>query len=386
MKVLFFIRSMVVGGSQRQLAVLARGLAQRGHDAAVAVFYTGSEIEVARQEPALRVLPLGKAGRWDAFGPLARLRRLMASERPDVIYAFQPTQTALAALLLPRGWPTRLVFGVRATGMHAGRNDALTALTYRLEAWLSRRADLIIANAGAGRADAIARGMPRERIAIVHNGIDTDAMRPDAEAGRAQRRAWGIAEDAFVIGCVARLDPMKDHANLLAAAASFARTDDRARFVCVGDGPSAYRDQLAALARSQGLEGRLTFAGEMADVKAAYNAFDIATLSSAYGEGFPNVIAEAMACGIPVVATDVGDARAIVGEFGEVVPSRDPQLLCAGWTRLRQRMAGTGGAREAMRHSIVAGYGIDAMVGRTQDIFTRLVAGRPAEEIARDFA
>jgi glycosyltransferase involved in cell wall biosynthesis len=228
--------------------------------------------------------------------------------------------------------------------------------------------------------------MPRERIAIVHNGIDTDAMRPDAEAGRAQRRAWGIAEDAFVIGCVARLDPMKDHANLLAAAASFARTDDRARFVCVGDGPSAYRDQLAALARSQGLEGRLTFAGEMADVKAAYNAFDIATLSSAYGEGFPNVIAEAMACGIPVVATDVGDARAIVGEFGEVVPSRDPQLLCAGWTRLRQRMAGTGGAREAMRHSIVAGYGIDAMVGRTQDIFTRLVAGRPAEEIARDFA
>jgi len=218
----------------------------------------------------------------------------------------------------------------------------------------------------AVRADAIARRLPADLIAVVPNGIDTDTMRPDAAAGRALRRAWKISDDAFVIGCVARLDPMKDHANLLGAAASFARQDPDARFVCVGDGTAAYRDELQALANSLGLVDRVVWAGEIGAVKAAYNAFDIATLPSAFGEGFPNVVGEAMACGIPVAATDVGDVRPIVGELGEVVPPQNPELLCAGWDRLRRRLAHDPGMRQAARGTIVANYGLDAMVRRTE--------------------
>ena len=183
MKVLFFIRSLDVGGSQRQLVMLADGLARRGHDVVTAVFYTGGEIDVARAHTGMRVVPLGKSGRWDVIGPLTRLRRLMSAEKPDVIYAFQPTQTVLAALLRPRRRAARLVFGVRAAGVETGHYDALSALTYRLEARLGRLADLIIANAEAGRADAIERGLPGDRIAVVANGIDAHAMRPDAAAG-----------------------------------------------------------------------------------------------------------------------------------------------------------------------------------------------------------
>ena len=386
MKVLFFIRSLVVGGSQRQLVMLADGLVRRRHDVVIAVFYTGGEIDVARQQTAARVLPLGKTGRWDAIGPLSRLRRLLLMERPDVVYAFQPTQAALAALLLPRRLPTRLVFGVRAAGMEPDRYDSLSALTYRLEVWLSRRANLVIANAHAGRADAIKRGIAADRIAVVPNGIDSEAMRPDPAAGRAQRRSWGIPEDTFVIGCVARLDPMKDHANYLRAAAGFARDHPDARFVCVGDGPPRYRDELRALARSLGLDDRLVWAGESGNVNAAYNAFDIATLPSAFGEGFPNVVGEAMACGIPVAGTDTGDVRSIVGESGEVVPPRQPELLCEAWARLRQRLAQDPGLRDAVRNSVVARYSVDAMVDRTEDIFTQLMADRPAGDIARQFA
>jgi glycosyltransferase involved in cell wall biosynthesis len=386
MKVLLFIRSMVVGGSQRQLAMLARGLAQRGHDVVVAVFYTGGEIDVARQEPAIRVLSLGKSGRWDATRPLARLRQLLLTERPDVVYAFQPTQAVLAALLLPRSESARLIFGLRASGMEVDRWDLLLVLMYRLEVWLSQRADLIIANGPAVRADAIKRGMASDRIAVVCNGIDTETMRPDPGAGRAQRRAWEISDDAFVVGYVARLDPMKDHTTFLTAAASFACDHRDVRFVCVGDGPARYRDQIKALARSLGLDDCVIWAGETGNLKAAYNAFDIATLSSAFGEGFPNVIGEAMACGIPVVATDVGDARLIVGEFGELVPVRRPELLCSGWARLRQRLAQNSVSRAALRDSIVANYGVDTMVQRTAEIFGLLMAGRPPEDIAREFA
>jgi glycosyltransferase involved in cell wall biosynthesis len=317
--------------------------------------------------------------------PLVRLRRLFLSERPDLIYAFLPMQTTLAALLLPTSLETKLVFGLRAGGMQLRHYDALNALTYRSEAWLSRRADLIIANAHAVRVDATARGLPADRIVVVPNGIDTDLMRPDKEAGRALRRTWGVSDEAFVIGCVARLDPMKDHANFLTAAAQLAREDPGVHFVCVGHGPAAYRSELMRQGASLGLEDRVLWADEVGDMKAVYNAFDIATLTSAFGEGFPNVVGEAMACGIPVAATDVGDVRAIVGGSGEVVPPGSPDLLYAAWQSLRQRLAHDPGLRENVRAAIVADYSLAAMVRRSEDILTQLTTERPAQQIARDF-
>jgi glycosyltransferase involved in cell wall biosynthesis len=385
MKLLLFVRDLAVGGSQRQLAVLAAGLARCGHDVTVAVLYAGGALEALLEGSGVRLVTPGRSGRWDALG-LARLRRMFLNERPDLVYAFLPTQTTLAALLLPSGLKTKLVFGLRAGRMQSEHYDALSALTYRSEAWLSGRADLLIANARAVRADAVARGMPADRIAVVPNGIDTETMRSDAEAGRAMRRAWGISGAAFVIGCVARLDPMKDHANLLAAAASFVRTHPDARFVCVGSGPATTREELRTLANSLGVADRVVWAGEIDKVNAAYNAFDIATLPSAFGEGFPNAIGEAMACGVPMAATDVGDARAIVGGFGEVVPPRDSEALCAAWSRLRQRLTGDRDLGRTARGSIVANYGLDAMVRRTEEILAQLVIGRPAQEILRQFA
>ena len=386
MKVLFFIRDLAVGGSQRQLAVLAAGLARRGHDVAVVVLYADGALEALLRGSSVRVLSIGKSSRWHAFAPLARLRRLFLSERPDLVYAFLPTQTTLAALLLPPPrLETKLVFGLRAGGVQLDQYDALNALTYRSEAWLSRRADLAIANARAVRADAIRRGLRADRIAVIMNGIDADAMRTDADAGRAMRRAWGLSDNHFVIGCVARLDPMKDHANLLQAAARFARKNSDARFVCVGGGPAAYRLQLTTLADSLGLADRVVWLREIGDIKAAYNAFDIATLSSAFGEGFPNMVGEAMACGVPVAATDVGDVRMITGEVGEVVPPKNPDLLCAAWRRLRHRLAQDPGLRNDARDRIVANYSLDTMVRRTEDALSQLMAGRPAQEIARAF-
>jgi glycosyltransferase involved in cell wall biosynthesis len=386
MKILFLVRDLAIGGSQRQLALLAAGLAKRTHNVAVAVLYAGGPLEDLLDGSGARLLAIGKSSRWRAAAPLARLRRLFLNERPDLVYAFLPTQTTLAALLLPRRVKTKLVFGLRAAGVRLDRYDALTSLMYRSEVWLARRADLIVANARAVRADAVGRGLPADRIVVVPNGIDTDAMRPDATAGLAIRRRWQIPDNAFVIGCVARLDAMKDHANLLNAAASFARNHPDAHLVCIGGGPPSYADELKTLANSLGLTGRVVWAGEIDDVKAAYNSFNIATLSSSFGEGFPNAIGEAMACGVPVVATNIGDVRWIVGEFGEVVPPSNPGLLCAGWSRLRARLARDPGLREQVRGAITASYGIEAMLDRTETILSQLVGGRPPTEIGRDLA
>jgi glycosyltransferase involved in cell wall biosynthesis len=257
--------------AKRQLALLAAGLARRGHDVAVAMLYNGGTLEMTLNSGDVRLLPIGKLGRWHVAAPLARLRRIFVSERPDLVYAFLPIQTTLAALLLPRKLGTKLVFGLRATDMQLDHYGALEALSYRSETWLGARADLIIANALAVRAAAVARGIPEERIIVVPNGFDTEAMRPDSAAGRAQRDAWGIPSDRFVIGCIARLDPMKDHATFINAAAQFAQRNPDAHFVCVGEGEASYREKLKHLAQSSCLNGRLFWAGEVADMKAAYS-------------------------------------------------------------------------------------------------------------------
>jgi len=383
MKIFFFIRSLDIGGSQRQLTMLARGLAQRGHEVVVAVLYSGYAMERTLNESEIRIISLEKRGRWDVAGPLLRLRRHFTQERPDIVYSFLSTQTTLTALLLPPSLPTRLVFGIRAGAMELDRYDRLSSLMYKLEAWLSWRADLVIVNARALRSDAVARGLPPDRIAVVPNGIDTQAMRPDPTGGRDMRRAWGLDDSHFVIGMVARLDPMKDHSTFLAAASAFASAHPSARFVCVGDGAPGYRAEMEALARSNGVEDRVIWVGEASATSAVYSAFDICTLSSSFGEGFPNVVGESMACGTPVVATDVGDVALIVGEHGEVVPPGRGDLLSAGWGRMRERIARDGAALQAdIRTRIVEQYDLKTSVERTEQVLTVLCSGRTMAGVA----
>jgi glycosyltransferase involved in cell wall biosynthesis len=379
MKLLLFTRSLNPGGTQRQMAMLARGLASRGHDVAVVLLYGGGALEALLRGSAVRVLAVGKTGRWDVIGPLLRLRRLFATESADILYAFLPMQTVLAALLCPAA--TKLVFGLRAGGMRLDRYDGLSTWSYRLEALLSRRADLIVANAQAIRADAARRGIDRARIAVVPNGVDTDIFRPDPAARAALRREWGVDAAAYLVGIVARLDPMKDHDTFLRAAALFARDRGDARFVVIGDGDAAWRNGLKARAAALGLGDRVIWAGERHDLPAVYNALDLATSSSAFGEGFSNVLGEAMACGTPVVATDVGDARMVLGDQGVVVPSRDPAALARGWAAMRAQGCGDG-----LRTRIVTRFGVDSMVERTEHLLRAVAAGRTAEALAREFA
>lgn len=376
MNILIFVRSLAVGGTERQVPLLARGLVARGHQVTVAQFYSGGAMEETLSDCNVRLAPLGKTGRWDIFGPLWRLRQLLLAEQPDVLYSFLPMQNVIAPLLRRRSLKTRLVFGVRASGMQLDHYDRLSALSYFAEAWLSRYADLIVANADCFRADGAARGFPANRIAVVPNGIDTGLMHADPEARQRQRQVWNVGEQTFVIGIVGRLDPMKDHPNFLAAAANFAKQNSDVRFICVGGGETGqYRDRLVRLAHELGIGECVSFTGEQKDVVSVYNAFDIATLSSAFGEGFPNVIGEAMACGVPVAATDVGDACKIIGDYGVIVPPRQPDLLSAAWVQLRQRLISEPELRQSARAHIVKNFSVDAMIERTECVLTQVCEG-----------
>jgi glycosyltransferase involved in cell wall biosynthesis len=373
MRILLSIPSLMPGGAERQFAELAAGLSARGHEVLAVALDQGGPLEASLGGAGLVVL--GKSSRLGnvrvAFGLAGRLR----SFRPQVHYAFLTTPCVLGALLKPFFPATRLVMGLRATDVdHAAYTYGRAGrFLHGLEARLSALADLVIANSQAGRRDGLARGFPEARTAVVHNGIDTTRCLPDRALGLALRTAWGIGPEEVLIGQVARLDPMKDHPNFLRAAALLAARRPEARFVCVGGGPEAYQAELHRQAAELGLSGRLVWAGGRADMPAVYNALDALCLSSAYGEGFPNVLGEAMACGVPACATDAGDAALVLGGTGAVVPRRDPEALAAGLKGLLERLEREGEVlRAACRERIVANFGVERMVRDTEALLAPL--------------
>jgi glycosyltransferase involved in cell wall biosynthesis len=335
-RVLFLIRSLGRGGAERQLVTLATGLRRAGWDVAVACFYAGGAFQRELERDEVPVIDLRKRGRWDIAGFLWRLWRALRQFEPDIVHGYLTVGNLLSLVTRIASPGSRVVWGVRSSFIDRERYDWMSRATFALSCRMARRADRIIFNSAAGSALHGAQGYPADRLVVIANGIDTDRFRFDEASRRRKRRAWDVADREVLVGLVGRLDPMKDHPTFLRAIARL--TDDVSwRFVCVGGGDAEYAGTLKMQARELGLADRLEWVGPCEDMVAAYSAIDI-VVSSSRGEGFSNVVAEAMACGRPCVVTDVGDSAHLVGNTGIVVPSGESAALREGIARMRQRV------------------------------------------------
>ena len=371
MKIVFLVRSLNYGGAERQLTLLSKGLRQRGHDVVVVVFYSGGPLEKELVDAQVRVRPLNKRGRWEVFGFLIRLIQVLREERADILHGY--LHDANLMTMIPRFLTlcTKVVWGVRCSHIDLRQYDWLAWVEFKVNCWLSILPDAIIANSHVGRDYHLALGYPAEKTVVIPNGIDTERFRPNPLARRRIREEWGIKEQEELIGLVGRLDPMKDHPIFIEAAALLAKRRSEIRFVCVGGGPDEYRAELQRHAKQLGLEDRLLWVGIREDMPAVYTALDIA-VSSSYGEGFANVIGEAMACGVPCVVTNVGDSARVVADLGEVVPPKDPAALRDAIERLLDQKPHT---PAQVRLRIVEGLSAEAMVVKTERVLLTLSCG-----------
>jgi len=374
MKIALLIRSLNYGGTERQLVALAKGLHERGHPVGVAVFYPNGPLEKDLREAGVPVRALDKRGRWDVLGFLWRLIRLLREERPDILHSYLVVPNLLTALVKPLFPRINMVWGVRGSNVDLRRYDWFVRTTFRLQCLFSRFPDLIIVNSQAGRCYHLTHGFPKERMVVILNGIDTQRFCPNPGARRRVRAEWGVSEDEKLVGLVGRLDPKKDHPTFLKAAALLVREREGVRFVCVGDGLADYRQELHMLGQELELAERLIWAGARDDMPAVYNALDIASSSSSYGEGFPNVVGEAMACGVPCVVTDVGDSASIVGDAGVVVPPKNHHALADGWRDMLRRLGGHRlSLSEKARARVALHFDLDTLVQKTSDLLKGLL-------------
>ena len=375
MRILFLARSLEVGGAERQLSALATGLKRRGHEVEVALFYAGGALEAGARAAGVPVVTLDKRSRWDLARFTARTLREIRRFRPDVVHGYLVAPNLLAVAVRPLVPGARIVWGLRASDMDWSRYGRLQEASFAASRVAARFADLLIVNSEAGARYHAQQGFPVSTLRVVHNGIDLETWRPDRERGLAARTRWGFGPADRVFGIAARLDPMKDHVTFLEAAVRVAVADGAARFVAIGGGLEPYASELKRHPAATRLAGRLVWAGETADMLSAYNALDALVLASAFGEGFPNAVAEAMACGVPCAVTDVGDAALVVGDEGIVVPAKDHAALALAMMTLAGP-ASPRAPRVAARDRIAGRFSVEAMVDATEALLVALVSDR----------
>jgi len=362
LNILFLIRSLECGGAERQLALLANGLARRGHKVTVATFYAGGMRERDLSE-SVRLATLDKRSVTDMAGFMIRLMKLVREVRPDIIHGYLTAGNLAAAACMPAASRASIVWALRDSNMDLSKYGSVTRWTSKAARFLAFITDLTIANSAAGLEHARASGYPHSRLQHVPNGIDTDEFYPDARGAAAFRQLIGIDAGVPLIGLVGRLDPMKDHENFLAAAHRLKQSVPDIRFVCAGGGPDVRRARLSEISAELGLSDRMHWVPNCNDMRGLYSALDVFCLASRYGEGFPNVLGEAMACARPCVATNVGDSALVAGVEAVIVPPGDPEALAAA-IRLSLNKQQVPEARAR----ILSEFSIEKMIARTESL------------------
>ena len=377
LKIVHVISDLVVGGAEMNLYRLLSGIDRARYDTTVITLSDGGDLRERVKALGVRVYSLGMRSPAPSPGSLVRLIRLMRWLDPDLIQGWMyygNLAAQFAATLLSRRPAT--VWGVRQSIDSLIREKPTTALAIWLSARLSKRPAAIIYNSTKSAAQHESIGYEGGKSRIICNGFDLETFTPSQEARLSVRAELGLPPDAMVIGLIGRYHPAKDHANFLNAAAILAKDHPKVHFVLSGRGVHRENRRLRSVMKPLGLNGNVHLLGERKDMARLMASFDISVSSSAR-EGFPNVVGEAMACGVPCVVTDVGDSLKLVGSTGLVVPPRNPEALaqaCRGLMTL-----GAGGRTklgQAARQRIREHFQIASVIEQYEELFNSVLQKR----------
>lgn len=371
-RVLILARGFNAGGAERQLLTFLKSVDAAEIEVTVCCFYRDIWHVEAVNCPNVKVVDIGKRGRYDLFSFFRRAISLVREIRPDVIYGYGGSPWLLSLVLGKLTGP-KVVWGIRNSEPIPEYGDRVSILLSRASLWASRFVDGFIVNSNSGAQAYISKGYPAKLMAVIPNGIDTRRFQRDEIMGRRLRQKWNVPGNSTVIGLVARSDPRKDHETLLRAAALLIGRGRNFYFVCVGVSQGEYLSKLATVASNLGIQERVKWMGYEVEVAGVYSALDVNVICSAT-EGFPNTLCEAMACETPCVVTDVGDCGAILGELGRPVTRGDATELADEIDRIISQDLRILGAMARAR--IVEKYSVEYLSERTTSYFQQQAAIR----------
>ena len=369
MRVAIVITGLEVGGAETFLAEMLRF---RPDDIEVRVFSLIDGGLIAERIKDLGVEVTGMhmlAGRpsfYALFSLMSQLRRY----RPAIVHTWMYHADLMGGVAAKMAGVRHVIWHLHNSDLSPKRVRRMTRFVVKTLATLSHWIpETIVSCSEAAVRTHTALGYDAEKFIVIPNGVDADRFKPSQGAREAIRNEFGISQDAALIGLVARVDAQKNHRGFFEAVRLFFERGGDADFLLTGREVTPDHWQLGPWRDDTGHPERITLAGPRKDVPSVMASIDVAT-SSSLGEAFPLVLVEAMACGTPCVATDVGDSALIVSDTGMIVPPDDADALAAAWLRMlsipaeERALLGKRG-----RERVLAKYAIEDIANRVWGLY-----------------
>lgn len=319
---------------------------------------------------------------WQVF----KLTQLLRKLQPDIVQGWMYHGNLAASLAnLSLGGHYPVVWNIHHPLPALSQESRTTRWVIELAAKRSNTPEHIIYNTYSSAEQHAAIGYDDQRSLVIPNGFDTQLFAPNPYQRNAMRQRLGIPEDAFVIGLFAHYHPVKNHALFLEAARLLLPHQPQVHFLLAGRGVMENNPKLQYLLNKIPAKQNVHLLGGRKDIPHLMNALDLYTLTSSYGESFPDSVAEAMACGIPCVATDVSDLARIMGNTGQRLPVQDTTPSVLAFTWLEWINAGEAWRQEVGKRAmqrIQQGYSIQAVTEQYQRIYQRVIETQQVETIS----
>ena len=380
-KVMYIISDLSIGGAEMTLYKLLAETNRERFEPVVVSLIDQGVLRERIETLGIAVYTARMKPGWPTPLGLWRLVKLIRNLRPDLILGWM-YHSCLAGEVAKifSGQRIPVIWSIHYSLSSLLTEKKLTIAVIKLCGLLSRLPSKVVFVSEAGQTQHEPLGYRREKSCVIPNGIDTKEFTPSAAARLSVRAELGMPEEAFLIGLIGRYHPMKDHANFLAAAALLSKKHPNTHFLLIGRGVDQHNQELCASVKQFGLADRTHLLGERRDTSRLAAALDIFSLSS-YGESCPNVIGEAMACGVPCVVTDVGDSGWIVGETGLIIPPRNANALALAWEEMIDMNAED---RKALgflaRARVIDHFPIEAIMARYEDLYETVLASEERGE------
>ena len=305
---------------------------------------------------------------------LIKLAKLLRERKPGLIQTWMYHADLLGGLVAKVVSDAPIVWNIRASQL-SWSVDKKTFIVLKASAFLSAKVPTKIISCSEDAYNLHTKlGYDATKVIVIPNGFDLASYKIDSAARASIGEELGIPPEVPIVGLVTRFHPQKDIHNFVQAAALLRREIPNVHFIMSGTGISWDTPELAQWITEVNLRDCFHLLGRRVDIPKLTAAFDVASSSSAFGEGFPNVLGEAMACGVPCVATDVGDSALIIGDTGIIVPPKNPQALADGWGKiLMMDVEERRNLGQAARQRIEENFSLDSVVARYENLYRELL-------------
>lgn len=325
------ITNLATGGAETMLLKLLQQLDRNRFTPTVISLMGVGEIGPRISALGIPVHDLGMQ-RGVLPGPVVmwRLVQLLRKSKPDVVHTWMYHSDLLGGVAARLLGCKRVVWGIRHSNLSPAENKHTTLWVVKLCAALSKVVPTFILSCSHRASEVHAAvGYAANKLHVIPNGFDLHQFVPDSSARISVRSELGLSSDAPLVGLVARYDSQKNHVGFVEAAALLHARMPQVQFVLAGQNVDGSNTVLVDAIAQKGLQQHVHLLGRRSDIPRLMASFDVLA-SSSHGEAFPNVLGEAMACGVPCVVTDVGDSAEIVGNTGRVVSAGDMASLANG--------------------------------------------------------